>query len=100
MDILDSDKLPAFPAMVYVVELDGRRTRTLRTFYPRIAKALFFPDYFGKNLDALSDCLASLEVVGRDEILQRAVAERHEHPRLQAHHRVASHAEGQTTTLR
>jgi RNAse (barnase) inhibitor barstar len=63
------DKLPAFPPEVYVADIDGKKARTLRGFYPRIAKAMFFPDYFGKNLDALFDCLCSLEVVGKQEIV-------------------------------
>ncbi len=63
------DKLPSFPADVFVAEIDGNKARTLRGFYPRVAKALFFPDYFGKNLDALFDCLCSLEVVGKQDIV-------------------------------
>ena len=61
--------VPHFPAGIFVAEIDGNKARTLRGFYPRIAKALFFPDYFGKNLDALFDCLCSLEVVGSQEIV-------------------------------
>lgn len=63
------DKLPTFSTAVFVAEIDGKKARTLRGFYPRISKALFFPDYFGKNLDALFDCLCSLEVVGKQEIV-------------------------------
>ncbi|MBL7827298.1 MAG: barstar family protein [Saprospiraceae bacterium] len=53
----------------FTAEIDGRKARTLRGFYPRIAKALLFPDYFGKNLDALFDCLCSLEVVGKQKVV-------------------------------
>jgi RNAse (barnase) inhibitor barstar len=60
---------PVFSAQVFVAEIDGKKARTLRGFYPRIAKALLFPDYFGKNLDALFDCLCSLEVVGKQEVV-------------------------------
>ena len=63
------DTAPAFSADVFVAEIDGKKARTLRGFYPRISKALFFPDYFGKNLDALFDCLCSLEVVGKQDIV-------------------------------
>ena len=49
--------------------MDGAKVRTLRAFYPRIAKALLFPDYFGANLDALLDCLCSLEVLGKSEVI-------------------------------
>ena len=63
------EKLPAFSPEVFVAEIDGKKAQTLRGFYPRISKALFFPDYFGKNLDALFDCLCSLEVVGKQDIV-------------------------------
>jgi len=63
------DKLPTFSSDVFVAEIDGNKARTLRGFYPRVSKALFFPDYFGKNLDALFDCLCSLEVVGKQDIV-------------------------------
>ncbi len=64
-----TDHLPAFAPEIFVAEIDGAKTRTLRGFYPRIAKILLFPDYFGKNLDALFDCLCSLEVTGKQEIV-------------------------------
>jgi RNAse (barnase) inhibitor barstar len=67
MKILDT--LPALSSDVFVAEIDGKKARTLRGFYPRIAKGLFFPDYFGKNLDALFDCLCSLEVVGKQDVV-------------------------------
>lgn len=33
----------------------------IETFYEEISKALSFPDYFGRNLDALEDMLNDLE---------------------------------------
>jgi RNAse (barnase) inhibitor barstar len=66
MEIVDA--IPAFTESVFVAEIDGKKNRTLRGFYPRIAKILLFPDYFGKNLDALFDCLCSLEVAGKQEV--------------------------------
>lgn len=63
------DHPPSFPPAVFVAEIDGDKARTLRAFYPRIAKVLLFPDYFGKNLDALFDCLCSLEVTGKTEVV-------------------------------
>lgn len=67
MELLD--KAPVFASHVFVAEIDGSKARTLRGFYPRIAKTLLFPDYFGKNLDALLDCLCSLEVIGQPEVV-------------------------------
>lgn len=32
-------------------------------------QSIVLPDYFGKNLDALFDCLCSLEVVGKQDIV-------------------------------
>jgi RNAse (barnase) inhibitor barstar len=60
---------PAFSSEVFVADIDGSKNRTLRGFYPRIAKILLFPDYFGNNLDALFDCLCSLEVAGKQEVV-------------------------------
>lgn len=64
-----TDTLPSFPPEAFIAELDARKARTLRSFYPRIAKIFLFPDYFGKNLDALFDCLCSLEVAGSQHII-------------------------------
>lgn len=63
------DHLPTFWPDTHVVDLDGSKMRTLRSFYLRIARALIFPDYFGKNLDALADCLGSLEHVGSQNVV-------------------------------
>jgi len=67
MELIDS--APSFSKNIFVAEIDGSKARTLRGFYPRIAKTLLFPDYFGKNLDALLDCLCSLEVIGQQEVV-------------------------------
>jgi len=67
MELIDA--APVFPSHVFVAEIDGEKARTLRGFYPRIAKTLLFPDYFGNNLDALLDCLCSLEVIGQEEVV-------------------------------
>lgn len=40
-----------------VVNLDGSRINTVDDFHHQIAKVMDFPDYYGKNLDALWDCL-------------------------------------------
>lgn len=63
------DKMPTFDDEVFVAEIDGAKALTLRGFYPKIAKTLLFPDYFGKNLDALFDCLCSLDVVGKPSVV-------------------------------
>ena len=55
------DTLPTLPPQAFVVEIDGSKARTLRSFYPRIATALFFP--------ALLDSLCSLEVLGNESVI-------------------------------
>ena len=37
--------------------LNGSKIKNMETFHEQIAVALDFPDYYGKNMDALWDCL-------------------------------------------
>ena len=46
--------------------LDGTKMTDKKSAYEHIAKICRFPDYFGKNLDALADCLAE---VGLDAVI-------------------------------
>ncbi|MBU6343535.1 MAG: barstar family protein [Bacteroidetes bacterium] len=69
MDLFPPNEVPPFPEGAFIAQIDGAKAQTLRAFYPRIAKQLIFPDYFGKNLDALSDCLCSLEVTGSRNVI-------------------------------
>lgn len=69
MEIHHQPDTPSFSPGTFIAEIDGSKAQTLRAFYPRIAKQLFFPDYFGKNLDALADCLCSLEVTGSAQVV-------------------------------
>lgn len=43
--------------------VDGWRAQTKTEFLAAVGEALDFPDYYGRNFDALADCLAD---VGRD----------------------------------
>lgn len=55
--------------------LDGSTMTTLETAYAEIARGLQFPDYFGKNLDALEECLRDkLAVEGLITIIVEPVA--------------------------
>jgi RNAse (barnase) inhibitor barstar len=55
-------------------DLDGRDCRTRAALFTEAARALAFPDYFGRNWDAFADCLRdlhrpSLTVAHADELL-------------------------------
>ena len=40
--------------------VDGRACRTRAAFFEEVARALRFPGYFGRNWDALTDCLRDI----------------------------------------
>jgi RNAse (barnase) inhibitor barstar len=61
MEIIEKSQLPVFGADTFVAHLDGAKIGTLRALYPRISKAMHFPEHFGKNMDALFDCLCDLQ---------------------------------------
>ena len=41
--------------------LDGNKMTDKKASYEHIQDVLLFPDYFGKNLDALEDCLDEMD---------------------------------------
>jgi RNAse (barnase) inhibitor barstar len=43
--------------------VDGRACRTRAAFFDQVARALGFPSYFGRNWDALVDCLRDVGAV-------------------------------------
>jgi RNAse (barnase) inhibitor barstar len=50
----------AFPSDFAVAVLDGAAAATRAGFFQELARALRFPDYFGRNWDAVYDCLTDL----------------------------------------
>src|SRR3954470_22049455 len=40
--------------------LDGKKITDKKSFLAQIAREMEFPDYFGKNWDALNDCLTDM----------------------------------------
>lgn len=45
----------------FFAHLDGGAVDTAAGFHDAVAAALGFPAYYGRNLDALDDCLSDLE---------------------------------------
>ena len=56
--------------------LDGQKMTSKAAAYEHIARICLLPDYFGKNLDALNDCLSEIEsdtviiLMNRDSMLE------------------------------
>ncbi len=48
--------------------IDGVKAETMLDFYHQIQKGLKLPAYFGKNLDALYDCLCDFSWLDANEI--------------------------------
>ncbi|GAA4950233.1 hypothetical protein HD597_002530 [Nonomuraea thailandensis] len=65
--------LPAWLTVSTGRVVDGRACRTRAAFFEEVARVLRFPGYFGRNWDALTDCLRDIGavtlVVGRAEEL-------------------------------
>jgi RNAse (barnase) inhibitor barstar len=51
-----------------VAIVDGEKTATLNDLYRQLTKQLKLPSYFGKNLDALFDCLCDFSWLDAREI--------------------------------
>lgn len=56
------------------VVLDGNTVTRIEEIYDLLAQELAFPDWFGRNLDALYDCLTDvsedvrIEIAGKDSL--------------------------------
>ncbi len=53
----------------FIVRIEGSCCRTSEELYNTLQSQFEFPDYFGKNLDALYDCLVDLEWITQDRIV-------------------------------
>jgi RNAse (barnase) inhibitor barstar len=58
-DIVSSENITN--ELYYIAVIDGSECRTLKAFLEKIGKAFKFPSYYGKNLNALAECLNDLE---------------------------------------
>ena len=57
------------------IVLDGLELRSLEEVHDRFAQALALPEWYGRNLDALFDCLTDLGEPVTVRLLRRAAAE-------------------------
>jgi RNAse (barnase) inhibitor barstar len=55
-------------ADLVIAYIDGVKAETMLDFYQQIQKGLKLPTYFGKNLDALYDCLCDFSWLDAREI--------------------------------
>lgn len=55
-------------ADLVIAYIDGTKAETMLDFYQQIQKGLKLPAYFGKNLDALFDCLCDFSWLDANEI--------------------------------
>ena len=69
MEHTTANLLPDFPPDAFVGDIRGDKSRSSRSFYTQVAKCLRFPDYFGRNLDALFDCLCALDDIPESEVV-------------------------------
>lgn len=60
MRVVNKEDRPKSSDQLFVVKLNGAKTRTLDKLYKKLSKKLHLPEYFGNNLDALADCLSDL----------------------------------------
>jgi RNAse (barnase) inhibitor barstar len=53
----------------FIGEIDGKESTNLKDFLVKIGEALHFPDYDGKNLDALDEMLNDLEWIKQEKVI-------------------------------
>ncbi len=53
----------------FVAKLDGECCKSSIDLYNELERAFDLPDFFGKNLDALYDCLMDLEWITQDHVI-------------------------------
>lgn len=53
----------------FIGTIDGQKTTSMKEFHEEIGQALLFPDYSGKNLDALDEMLNDLEWIREEKVI-------------------------------
>ncbi|MBK6545944.1 MAG: barstar family protein [Saprospiraceae bacterium] len=52
----------------FIAKINGERCKTSNDLFRELKNEFELPDYFGKNLDALYDCLMDMEWIAQDHI--------------------------------
>jgi RNAse (barnase) inhibitor barstar len=53
----------------FIATIDGQKATSMKDFHEQIGEALNFPDYSGKNLDALDEMLNDLEWITEEKVI-------------------------------
>ncbi len=53
----------------FIGEIDGKKATSMKEFHDQIGNALAFPDYAGKNLDALDELINDLEWIKQEKVI-------------------------------
>jgi RNAse (barnase) inhibitor barstar len=53
----------------FIASVDGKKSTSIKDFHEQIATAMKFPDYSGKNLDALDEMLNDLEWIEEQKVI-------------------------------
>lgn len=64
----DADITKSFPG-AFIARIDGQKATSMKDFQEQIGQALNFPDYAGKNLDALDELLNDLEWITEEKVI-------------------------------
>jgi RNAse (barnase) inhibitor barstar len=64
----DADLEKSFPG-AFIAKIDGQKATSMKDFHEQIGEALNFPDYSGKNLDALDEMLNDLEWIREEKVI-------------------------------
>jgi RNAse (barnase) inhibitor barstar len=65
----DTDSLKTIFPKAFIGEVNGQKTTSMKEFHEQIGQALQFPDYSGKNLDALDEMINDLEWIEQEEVI-------------------------------
>ena len=53
----------------FITAIDGNKCKNVKDFVVEIGQAFSFPNYYGKNLDALNDCINDLDWISKDNYI-------------------------------